>query len=48
MSQIERNDKMVHLWDKTELNKEDVLTMSDAQIEYFHWLYLEDSVYDLM
>ncbi|QDP39889.1 BH0509 family protein [Radiobacillus deserti] len=48
MSQMERNTKMEHLWDMTKLNKEDVLRMSDEQIEYYHWLYFEDSVYDLM
>ncbi|MRH41768.1 BH0509 family protein [Aquibacillus halophilus] len=48
MSQVERNFKMEHLWEKTKYNKEDVLNMSDEQIEYFHWLYFEESVYDLM
>ncbi|MDL4842280.1 BH0509 family protein [Aquibacillus rhizosphaerae] len=48
MSQIERNFKTEHLLDKNKFSKEDVLSMSDEQIEYFHWLYFEESVYDLM
>ncbi|WP_226037311.1 BH0509 family protein [Aquibacillus saliphilus] len=48
MSQTERSFKMEHLWEKTKYNKAEVIHMSDEQIEYFHWLYFEESVYDLM
>ncbi|WP_407271547.1 BH0509 family protein [Radiobacillus sp. PE A8.2] len=48
MSQTERNDKVEHLLEKNKFNQEEVLDMSDEQIEYFHWLYFEESVYDLM
>lgn len=48
MSQIERNDKMEHLLEKNKFSEESLLHMTDEQIEYFHWLYFEDSVYDLM
>ncbi|MDL4842276.1 BH0509 family protein [Aquibacillus rhizosphaerae] len=48
MSQIERNYKTDHLVEKNKFNADDVLSMSDEQIEYFHWLYFEESVYDLM
>lgn len=48
MSQVERNYKMEHLWEKNKFSKEDILKMTDEQIEYFHWLYFEETVYDLM
>ncbi|WP_186580615.1 BH0509 family protein [Aquibacillus kalidii] len=48
MSQIERNYKIEHLLDFKKFNEDEVLSMSDEQIEYFHWLYFEESVYDLM
>ncbi|WP_163537461.1 BH0509 family protein [Gracilibacillus sp. YIM 98692] len=48
MSQLERNYKMEHLLEKNKFNKEVVFNMTDEQIEYFHWLYFEESVYDLM
>ncbi|MDC3418009.1 BH0509 family protein [Aquibacillus salsiterrae] len=48
MSQIERNYKVEHLLEKNKFNKEDIIGMSDEEVEYFHWLYFEESVYDLM
>ncbi|WP_186580610.1 BH0509 family protein [Aquibacillus kalidii] len=48
MSQVERNYKIEHLLEKNKFSKEVVLEMSDEQVEYFHWLYFEESVYDLM
>ncbi|WP_110943502.1 BH0509 family protein [Virgibacillus senegalensis] len=48
MSQLVRENLMEHLWDLTSLNKDDVLKMTDEEVEYYHWLYLEESVYDLM
>lgn len=48
MSQVERNYKVEHLLEKNKFNEEDIIQMSDEQIEYFHWLYFEESVYDLM
>ncbi|MBM7571236.1 BH0509 family protein [Aquibacillus albus] len=48
MSQTERNYKVNHLLEKNKFKTEDVTHMSDEQIEYFHWLYFEESVYDLM
>lgn len=48
MSQVERNNMMEKLWDKTKLTKDQVIKMSDAEVEYFHWLYFEESIYDLM
>ncbi|MCT2534215.1 BH0509 family protein [Aquibacillus koreensis] len=48
MSQIERNDKIEHLLDYNKFNEKEVLSMSDEEVEYFHWLYFEESVYDLM
>ncbi|MDC3413487.1 BH0509 family protein [Aquibacillus sp. 3ASR75-11] len=48
MSQMEKNNKMEHLWEKTNFQREDVLRMTDEEVEYFHWLYFEESVYDLM
>ncbi|MDX8045533.1 BH0509 family protein [Gracilibacillus sp. S3-1-1] len=48
MSQMERNDKMKHLLEQNKFSEEAVAKMTDEQIEYFHWLYFEESVYDLM
>ncbi|MRH41340.1 BH0509 family protein [Aquibacillus halophilus] len=48
MSQIERNYKVEHLLDKHKFDEKEIVSMSDEQIEYFHWLYFEESVYDLM
>ncbi|MDC3415847.1 BH0509 family protein [Aquibacillus salsiterrae] len=48
MSQTERNFKIEHLLEKNKFNKDTIIKMTDEQIEYFHWLYFEESVYDLM
>ncbi|MCT2536178.1 BH0509 family protein [Aquibacillus koreensis] len=48
MSQSERNFKVTHLLEKKKFNLKEIGIMTDEQIEYFHWLYFEDSVYDLM
>ncbi|SDL69167.1 BH0509 family protein [Sediminibacillus halophilus] len=48
MSQLVRENLMEQLWDLTTLNKDEVLKMTDEEVEYYHWLYLEESVYDLM
>ncbi|WP_152525512.1 MULTISPECIES: BH0509 family protein [Sediminibacillus] len=48
MSQPVRENLMEQLCDLTTLNKDDVLKMTDEEVEYYHWLYLEESVYDLM
>ncbi|WP_187371044.1 hypothetical protein [Gracilibacillus massiliensis] len=48
MSLIERNEKTINLLAKEKFTEEAIYQMTDAQIEYFHWLYFEDSVYDLM
>ena len=48
MSQVERNFKVKHLLEKQKFNEKDIAIMTDSQIEYYHWLYFEDSVYDYM
>ncbi|QTM99576.1 BH0509 family protein [Sediminibacillus dalangtanensis] len=48
MSQLVRENLMEQLWDLTTLHKDEVLKMTDEEVEYYHWLYLEESVYDLM
>lgn len=48
MSQILRSDLESDLCEEVALNKEEVNNMTDAEVEYYHWLYLEESVYDLM
>ncbi|UFU01210.1 hypothetical protein KO561_09830 [Radiobacillus kanasensis] len=48
MSQSERTYIMNLLCDKTPLVRDEVLKMSDEQVEYYHWLYFEESVYDYM
>ncbi|WP_208585557.1 BH0509 family protein [Gracilibacillus suaedae] len=48
MSQLERNDKIEQLLEKNKFTEETIFNMTDEQIEYFHWLYFEESVYDLM
>lgn len=48
MSRIVRNDKVKHLLDKHKFNSTDIEKMNDDQIEYYHWLYFEDSVDDYM
>ncbi len=48
MSQTERDYRVEHLLDNHKFNEKEIVSMSDEQIEYFHWLYFEESVYDLM
>lgn len=48
MSQIQRNDFTNDLYEVASLDKEKVNQMTDAEVEYYHWLYLEESVFDLM
>ncbi|MCA0986923.1 BH0509 family protein [Guptibacillus algicola] len=48
MSQKARNQFIERLTTKTTMNRDDVLSMSDAEIEYFHWLYFDESPMDLM
>lgn len=48
MSQQARNQFVEILCDKTTMNRDDVLRMSDAEVEYFHWLYFDESPADLM
>lgn len=48
MSQLARESKVKDLLDKQKFNEKEIAQMSDPQIEYFHWLYFEDCVYDYM
>ncbi|SDJ69078.1 BH0509 family protein [Sediminibacillus albus] len=48
MSQVVRENMMERLSDLAALDKEEIFNMTDAEIEYYHWLYFEESVYDLM
>ncbi|WEG12190.1 BH0509 family protein [Pullulanibacillus sp. KACC 23026] len=48
MSQSERNQKVRQLIDKNKFNEKEILKMTDGQIDYYHWLYFVDSVYDYM
>ncbi|WP_179107191.1 hypothetical protein [Sediminibacillus massiliensis] len=49
MSQTLRNDLMNDLRNLAFLNEEKVNNMTDSEVEYYHWLYLEEeSVYNLM
>ena len=48
MSQVERKSKVQKLIEQQKFNEKDISKMTDSQIEYFHWLYFEDSVYDYM
>lgn len=48
MSRIERDSKVKRLLEKQKFNEKELVEMSDQQIEYYHWLYFEDSVYDYM
>ncbi len=48
MSKIARDSKVKNLLDKQKFNEKQISEMSDAQIEYYHWLYFVDSVYDYM
>ncbi|WP_156177995.1 BH0509 family protein [Bacillus sp. SA1-12] len=48
MSQLVRETKMKALLAKQKFNEKEIAEMSDSQIEYYHWLYFVDSVYDYM
>lgn len=48
MSQVERKSKVQKLIEQQKFNEKDISQMTDSQIEYYHWLYFEDSVYDYM
>ncbi|WP_145925789.1 BH0509 family protein [Bacillus weihaiensis] len=48
MSQLARETKVKDLLAKQKFNEQQISEMSDPQIEYFHWLYFEDSIYDYM
>ncbi|WP_391558248.1 BH0509 family protein [Robertmurraya sp.] len=48
MSQVERNTKMQKLIELQKFNEKEISKMTDSQIEYYHWLYFVDSVYDYM
>ncbi|WP_139311356.1 BH0509 family protein [Bacillus sp. MRMR6] len=48
MSQIERDYKVEALLEKQKFNQNEIAKMTDSQIEYYHWLYFVDSVYDYM
>ncbi|MBD1381370.1 BH0509 family protein [Metabacillus arenae] len=48
MSQIERDYKVKHLLEKQKFDEKEIVKMTDSQIEYYHWLYFEDSYYDYM
>ncbi|MEH7120875.1 BH0509 family protein [Neobacillus vireti] len=48
MSQVERDFKANRLLKKQKFNEKEIAVMTDSQIEYYHWLYFDDSVYDYM
>ncbi|WP_168733750.1 hypothetical protein [Metabacillus sediminilitoris] len=48
MSKLARDSKVKDLLDKQKFSEKVIAEMSDPQIEYYHWLYFEDSVYDYM
>lgn len=48
MSQLARESKVKDLLEKQKFNQKEISSMTDPQIEYYHWLYFEDSVYDYM
>lgn len=48
MSQVERNSKVEKLIEQQKFNEKEISNMSDPQIEYYHWLYFDDSIYDYM
>ncbi|MBT2698634.1 BH0509 family protein [Bacillus sp. ISL-40] len=48
MSQIEKDSKVKQLLEKQKFNEKEIAKMTDPQIEYYHWLYFEDSIYDYM
>ncbi|WHY00382.1 BH0509 family protein [Neobacillus sp. DY30] len=48
MSRFERDFKVRQLLEKQKFNEKEIANMTDSQIEYYHWLYFVDSVYDYM
>ncbi|GKU80788.1 BH0509 family protein [Niallia sp. NCCP-28] len=48
MDQLAREDKVKDLLEKQKFNLQEIAQMTDPQIEYYHWLYFEDYVYDYM
>lgn len=48
MSQVERNTKVQKLMELQKFNEKEISKMTDSQIEYYIWLYFDDSVYDYM
>lgn len=48
MSRVERNSKVQKLIEHTKFNEKEISKMTDSQVEYYHWLYFVDSVYDYM
>lgn len=48
MTKTARMDKTKDLLNKHKFNEDEIMKMTDDQIEYYHWLYFEDSVYDYM
>ncbi|SDJ79614.1 hypothetical protein [Sediminibacillus albus] len=48
MSQVLRSELEHDLCELASLNEKTVKNMTDTEVEYYHWLYLEESVYDLM
>ncbi|MGG7619012.1 BH0509 family protein [Robertmurraya sp. GLU-23] len=48
MSQVERNTKVQKLMELQKFNEKEISKMTDSQIEYYNWLYFDDSVYDYM
>lgn len=48
MSQEEINSKLQKLIEQQKFNEKEISSMTDSQIEYYHWLYFDDSVYDYM
>jgi hypothetical protein len=48
MSQLARESKVKALLEKEKFNEKEIAEMTDPQIEYYHWLYFVDSVYDYL
>ncbi|WP_171016681.1 hypothetical protein [Pseudalkalibacillus caeni] len=48
MSQIVRSKMVERLCKSSTLKREDVMRMSDDEVEYYHWFYVEDTIHDLM
>ncbi|RBW67978.1 BH0509 family protein [Bacillus taeanensis] len=46
MSRQVRNHMVEFLCSKTTMGAEKVLKMTDAEVEYYHWLYSDDDTSD--